>query len=64
MASEDAYAEHIQSDDICIKRGETTNDRIGENVWKKLEFKKPPFSLHHSEQAKWRLMYKILFSYD
>ncbi|KAF2655393.1 hypothetical protein K491DRAFT_630282 [Lophiostoma macrostomum CBS 122681] len=64
MGSDEAYAEHLQRDDICTKRPEIIDDRISAKLWLKLEFKKPPFSLHSSTEVKWRLMYKTLFPDD
>ncbi|PVI04218.1 hypothetical protein DM02DRAFT_193118 [Periconia macrospinosa] len=64
MASENAYAEHLRKDDFCPKRPEREDDRISAQQFSRLEFKKPPFSLHSSVEVKWRLMYKILFPDD
>ncbi|KAF2440312.1 hypothetical protein P171DRAFT_489033 [Karstenula rhodostoma CBS 690.94] len=64
MSSSDACDQHLQRDDICAKHPHVIDERTSAELWKKLEFKKPPFSMHDSIEAKWRLMDKALFPDD
>jgi hypothetical protein len=66
LESDDAYLEHQQQEIACLKRAkpQEEEDRILPQLLKRLNFKKAPYSNAHGIEAKWRMLFKVLFPDD
>lgn len=64
MKSDDAYSEHLQQDIACKKTIEPRDDRIRQQMLKRLDFKKTPYANARNVEEKWTMMFKVLFPND
>ncbi|KAF2815387.1 uncharacterized protein BDZ99DRAFT_459271 [Mytilinidion resinicola] len=61
MKSEEAYAEHLQQEDICKKKAEPQDDRIRPQLLNRLDFKKAPYANARNVEEKWKILFSVLF---